>query len=261
MKKIFLLSVIVFIVINFSGCSGKNIQMEMDQDILENFKNTKLPNGLFRNVGFGSTPGAAVKDAVENRMFSNNVTLHMNSMEYSNGETHLQVLPFSDNKRTGSQYCKDMGIKRSEKGFYAEYHCIGAESLNGYFENRETNKRMAQMWWTHILPLSNQSELMMYYFIKNLNSPEDVELLYANWKDLNLKQIEAEVIKVEKWKSDNRIYGIMCFYPFPKIYDPHTNQIVNTNLNDFYQNDKNKNYLNKSVKSMWDKFGPLYKEN
>ena len=53
----------------------------------------------------------------------------------------------------------------------------------------------------------------------------------------------------------------MCFYPFPKIYDPHTNQIVSTNLNDFYQNDKNKNYLNKSVKSMWDKFGPLYKEN
>lgn len=261
MKNIFLLVAIIIIAINISGCSGKNIQTEMDNDILENFKSNKLPKGLFRNVGFGSTPGAAVKDAVENRMFSNNVTLQMNSMEYSNGETHLHVLPFSDNKRTGSQYCKDMGIRKSEKGFYAEYHCIVADSLNSYFENRETNKRMAQMWWTHLQPLSNQSDFMMYYFIKYMGSPEDIELLYANWKDLNLKQIEAEILKVEKWKDENRIYGIMCYYPFPKIFDPHTNQVVNTNLNDFSKTEKNRNYLNKAARTMWDKFGLKYMDN
>lgn len=259
MKKIFLIGALFIALINFSGCAGKDIQMEMDKDILEQFNSVKLPNGLFRNIGFGSTPGAAVKDAVENRMFSNNVVLHMNSMEYSNGENHLHVLPYSDNRTTGAQFCKDQGIKRSEKGFYAEYHCISAGSLDEYFFNEDNNKRMAQMWWTHIMPLSNQSEFMSYYFIRYMGSPEGIELLYANWKDLNLKELETEIKKVEKWKSENLPYGSMMFYPFPKIYDPHTDKVVNTTMNDLKRLDNgNGYYLDKPSRNMWDKYGPKY---
>lgn len=259
--KIFLFLIVTIVVTFISGCSSKEYEIASEEEILKQYSNVRLQNGLYRNIGFGKTPAEAIADATINRLYSADVEVKMRS-SIIGGDQTLDIMPYSKNEKSQTAYCKQMSIKKVPDGnFFVEYHCMEEKDILQYYTNLKNYRQGMFFWWNHIAVAGNQSKIITTFVREKRYDKDELELFFANWGNLSVADTEMAILEYYKWKLEKKPISVFrAFYPFKLIYNPHIDSVQYTGLADYEIKDGIK-YLPKTSIKTWDKYGNRYKQN